>query len=220
MWPSLVAHFRDSIEWLPEEAKESLHSVLKEVPFTIVDYAYYVNLTLHWLTVFGSTGFVCDPLESPIYEYRCRRRGSAATGRVTRLVEAFFKIPVFPKIARIRVDQIYQIRDIPEIAEWRAYLRDRAELPSREGAWHEEGSGEFRALEEDLWERFMGLAYSKADQSSIRKRALRDTAFTLTGMVYPPLSALGFLGSAESFYQSFRKDPIVAFVGKVRNILL
>jgi hypothetical protein len=225
MWPRLVQYLQQSIETLPAPERDMLEEARNRLPITVIDYAYYINLTLHWLSVFGATGFGCDPAELEIYRYRLMREDNSQPAPTSgRIVEAFFSIPFFPQFARIRVDQIYRLRQLPEIQSWRAHLRNIASHVvsgshvSSNGD-HVRTSPEFNAVSDDLWNRFGEIAYSARDMKGIARKGLRDSGITVGGWAYPPLSALGFLGTAREFYRGFNFDPIMAFSLSAREIL-
>ncbi len=222
VWPTLSGHIgrhqKNLQRGFPKEAK-LLERIRREVPVTIIDYAYYVNLSLHWMTVFQGAALTCDPEELVVYDYKRRRSNTKEEGGqwqdLPLAMEAYFNLPMFPSLRDVPVKTILQLRQHKGIEQWRSYLLElleglRVQSP-QDGAAAFEVREFSEWLTKDIWARVSGELHKDLSMRHTAKRIAIDSTWATAGYIYPPLSALGFMGPVRDVYAAFNRDPILLF---------
>lgn len=227
-WKKLTAHWEESLLELQHKGWKQEACLLEEarssIPLPLIDYAYYVNLSLHWSTMFRTVALSCHPLEYPIYQHKMSRQMSKAIDLdTTRAIEASFAIPFFPDLEDVPITRILKLGELHELDTWRQYIqhglaeiREKRQITKANSVSLDDMRN---WLSEDLWRRVVKELWPIYSPNQRKMKAAIDTGVQIVGTVFPPLNLLGFIGPATEFYSAFKTDNVVMFALKATNIL-
>jgi len=220
IWPLFTKHIKFAISQLdksfPKEAR-MFKNIRKNIPITLIDYAYYVNLSFHWLTILKGASLSTHPNEFEVYNFKLKR-GNNPYNFLPYTIESYFEIPFFPE--NISIEQILKLRKLPELLAWREYIKNISKHPCSDGFNIDKlKSQNVEFITKDLVKRIGEEFISKTSKQKKILSAASQTVLTIGGLIYPPLSCLGFIGPAKEIYSAFNTDPILMFFFKSSKIL-
>lgn len=221
MSPKLVEHLKDCPRMMRvynfgEEA-DGLLKLLEEVPVDIVDYAYYSNLTYHWVRMLGFGAATCDKAETEVFEAKA---GKLASGNDSisfrRIIDAYIRLPYFPDLSEVSVREILKLRTALG-KERMGFVREIAAL-AQKGIGEQEtmpySGKEWAAFQEaiarEVWSRMKHLVPSiPIPMHSTLKTA--EVFLSGLSLFFWQAGVPGFVSGALSLQKYYRTDPIVLF---------
>lgn len=220
IWPIFTKHIKLAISELkgsfPKEAKMFVN-IEKNIPITLIDYAYYVNLSFHWLTIFKGASLSTHPNEFEVYNFKLKR-GNNPYNFLPYTIESYFKIPFFPE--DISIEQVLKLRKLKGLQAWREYIKNISKHFYSDGFNIDElKSQNTEFIMKDLLKKIGEEIISKTSKRKKIFSAASQTVLTIGGLICPPLSYLGFIGPAKEIYDAFNADPVLMFFFKTSKIL-
>lgn len=207
LWPRYCRHIRACVDQsLDCEWALPFKAAMARVPITLIDLAYYINLTSLLLTYFQDCSVAMSRHEAPLWNAKMGLNGFAADNSMAHgatLAHEYFEFPRFRRLSELseaRYSAMLTDERVALVAEWVRQVR-----ASDQGNVH-------KSINEMIDKEAL-----KQAPSTLQRNYLKKGAISLVAKIWPLAAVAPFARDLADFYRNTYRRPVIGLTLDMLN---
>jgi hypothetical protein len=202
LWPRYLSNLKAEIDDRASEGYQwaiAMRQALETMPITLIDYAYYLNLTMYWLILFFKCSISFSHYEEAIWRVKAKSASkywSTDDYFIFPRVQQFFEFPSFKDLYSMSNDEYLDLSGDNRIKSVQDWIK----------------SVNFQS-DEEYYNNIEGIINEAAktqSKKSLTKNFMINQLIGISGCFFPLLNLLPFSKDLYQLYSKVYKKPVLA----------